>query len=328
MEPLIVAKRSSQAGGLWTPYLIGAFKEGNTASSHFMTGSAAIKELNGKYRLFLSDVKVVERQYVARAGGRKSNKGGGNNEEEQEEEDGDDNKSDASSDAGGLAQLHSKGMPPSMPVVLPPLYLYLSVHKPKARMADVHRRGVRLTIKTNAEGLFGRTGSVGDFSVPLSDIPDIQQYSGLAVVKRPEDAPVTEEPIVFAFVRFAAAKSQKLRSLEMLHVSETISTMALALRGADDSSLFDDPKKASKNNPAPQQPTTTLADIEKQIRSLSHYSKLANEAWIKFNLTDEDRIDFDFALKLLDFVNVFVVQVQAERIFKVVNRLVSLCFHI
>jgi hypothetical protein len=317
MEPLIVAKRSSQPGGLWTPCLVGDFKEGNTTSSHFVTGSAAITELNGKYRLFLSDVKVVQRQYVAKASGKPLD-----GDEEGEGED--DNKSDASSDAGTLAKLHSKDlMLPPMPVIFPPVYLYLSVLKPKARMADIHRRGVRLTIKSNAEGLFGRAGSTGDFSVSLFDVPDMQQYSGLVAVKRPEDDPVTEEPVVFAFVRFSAAKTQRLFSLEILHLSETIATMALALRSAEDSSQFDERKKGGKTS-APLPSAPALSAIESQIRSLNYYNKLANEAWIKFNFTDEDRIDFDQARKLLDFVNVFVVQVQAERIFKVINRSVSI----
>lgn len=297
-------ERAAAPGGLWTPTLTGPFKEGNASLDHFVAGHAHVKELNGRYKLFFTDVKIEVRHFMKAAA--------------KKEEDDDDGNSDGSSAEGGLAD-EEEEQPSAKDI--PPLHVYLSVLKPKARMIDIHKRGANVLVKTNPERYFGRAGSLGNFALSLQDIPDVHSYQGLVVVKRPEDSPVTEEPMVYGFVRFAAAQTQRLRSIEYLQLSEMINDMNRALRGVDQARPATPPgKKSEKKNAAAQSlvkaPPSKFGD---NVRSVSYYRKQVERAWKKFELKEDDEVPFDVALKILDFLNVFIVDVQAERIFNAVD---------
>ena len=204
MEPLIVAERITAPGGLWTPTLTGVFKEGNPSLNHFVTGHAHIKELNGRYKLFFSDIKIELRIFMKAA-------------LKAAENDDEDDKSDSSSDNGNGGLLNDEK---EIVNDIPKLHVYLSTLKPKARMVDIHKRGANVLVKTNTELCFGRPGSIGDFSLSLVDIPDIHSYKGLVVLKRPEEIPITDEPMIYGFVRFVTPQTQKFRSTDFLQLTE------------------------------------------------------------------------------------------------------------
>lgn len=305
MEPLISVDRIDAPGGLWTPTLTGTFREGNATLDHYVTGHAHVKELNGRHKLFFTDVKIEVRHFMKAAA--------------KKEEENDDEDSAASSDkAGRLAFEEEEEV-----VVkdIPALHLYLSAFKPKTRMIDIHKRGASVLVKTNKEHYFGRAGSLGDFSLSLQDIPDIHSYQGVVVVKRPEDTPVTEEPMVYGFVRFVAAQTQRLKSIEFLQLSEMINVMNRALRGVDATRPATPPGKKSRQTP--QQAAASNAapptKFGENVRNVSYYRKQVERAWTKFNLKEDDEVPFEMALKMLDFLNVFIIDVQAERIFNEVD---------
>ena len=147
------------------------------------------------------------------------------------------------------------------------------------------------------------------------------------MVKRPEDAPVTEEPMVYGFVRFIAAQTQKLRSIEYLQLNEMINDMNRALRGVDEARPATPPgKKSEKKAAATQVLKAPPSKFGENVRSVSYYRKQVERAWKKFELKEDDEVPFDMALKILDFLNVFIVDVQAERIFNAVDLQVSAIF--
>ena len=307
MKPLIVAERVSAPNGLWTPSLTGAFKEGNATLDYFITGKAHVKELNGHHKLFFTDIKLEQRHFM-KAAAKKA-------------EQDDDANSETSSDHGA-GKLADDDEPEVLVKDLPPLYVYLSTLKPKSRMVDIHQRGANVFIKSNREHLFGRAGSLGDFAVSLKDIPDIHSYQGLVVIKKPEDAPATDEPMVYGYVRFMASQKRKINSMESLHLSEMANEMNRALRGVDETRPRTPPGKKSMKRPVNVQHEVGKIAPKKfgeNVKSVSYYRKQVERAWTKFELEEDAEVPFEMALKILDFLNVFIVDVQAERIFNAVD---------
>jgi hypothetical protein len=140
-------------------------------------------------------------------------------------------------------------------------------------------------------------------------------------VKRPEDAPQSE-PLIYGFVRFVTAQTQKLKSIEFLQLSEMINVMNRALRGVDEARPGTPPGQKSQKKLAPAQmaaASTPQSTFGENVRSVSYYRKQVERAWTKFNMKEEDEAPFEMALKMLDFLNVFIVDVQAERIFNAVD---------
>jgi hypothetical protein len=239
-----------------------------------------VKELNGRYKLFFTDVQIEQRLFM---------KAAATKEKKDDDDDGDD---DEDATAAGAREEEPV---PEVVKDIPPLHVYLSTLKPKARMTDVHKRGANVLVKTNAEHYFGRAGSLGDFSLSLLDIPDIHSYQGLVVLKRPEDAPASDEPLVYGFVRFTTAQTQKLRSIEFLQLSEMINVMNRALRGVDEARPATPPGKRSTRGAAAIAAKPPPAKFGENVRSVSYYRRQVERAWTKFDLKEVS----DYAYKFL-----------------------------
>lgn len=96
----------------------------------------------------------------------------------------------------------------------PQFLLYLSEKKPKSRMPNIHKEGVRLGVNRSPAGAFAANEhSTGNFEVVLKDIPDILHYQGLVVLKLPTEEPKTDEPQIIGILKLELARSNKIHSM-------------------------------------------------------------------------------------------------------------------
>ena len=56
-----------------------------------------------------------------------------------------------------------------------------------------------------------------------------------------------------------------------------------------------------------------------KIKSLSIYYKLVKKGWLYLNLRDDEEITNSQALQLMNYLNIFLVNIQAIRLFNAVN---------
>lgn len=131
--------------------------------------------------------------------------------------------------------------------------------------------------------------------------------------------------MVYGYVRFATAQTQRLRSIEFLQLSEMINVMNRALRGVDEARPATPPGQKSQKSSLSASMKAPPAKFGDNVRSVSYYRKQVERAWAKFELGEDDEVPFETALKMLDFLNVFIVDVQAERIFNTVD--LQVCAH-
>ena len=173
------------------------------------------------------------------------------------------------------------------------LSLYMTKKKPKKRMADVEETG-HLVVCDSKDGfidsLLGKHAKHTTFDVSLKDCPDVQDYAGCVIVKRKNESPLTDEPVVFGFARF----SQNAR--EMPGTEQALGMGSAKLRLAK---VADSGKSAIDG-----------------LNSVAHYSRLAKNAWQYLEITEEDEISYKQFKEALDLLNIIVLEGRAQRLFK------------
>lgn len=82
--------------------------------------------------------------------------------------------------------------------------VYLTKKKAKRRMADLEETSYVVPTPKTAGGYIGiPEATLGNFDLTLRDAPDDPRtYKGLVIAKPANEKPLTEEPIVFGYVRF------------------------------------------------------------------------------------------------------------------------------
>ena len=323
MIPIVFDSRTKVSGGLWTPKLAGEFEEADpSAGRFFVEGRAEIKELAGHLKLFFKDIALIERRFVI------------SDEEKQEiinaeaqklldelvEEvekygkkfDPDDETDVLKAKRFAKAEIEAAAIiRKKKEVVYPPLHVFLSKKRPKKRMTDVHKTGAKVYIQADVDGLFGRKDSVGTFEVALKDIPEVLGYQGLVVLKLPQDTPKTDEPVIYGLIKFQSARAQQIKTVHSLHIQEVMQDMSKILSSTTGGSAAGGP------------PTAGAAGNKKKasdhLKPMSYYRAVASKGWLAFNKDQDQEIDFPTFLKMLDMLNIFMVDTQAKRIFEAVD---------
>jgi Leucine-rich repeat (LRR) protein len=289
MIPLVVGKRANIKGGLWTPKVMGEFEEGDPNKSNlYISGFAEIKELNGSLKLFFSDTRINLRKLTPP-------------ESDEKGEDTSQTETASLSESVTSQQVHKD---PLEGIFLPDMYLYFTRKTPKVRMVDIHQAGTRIPLnKYHPSGTFGREGTVGTFEVSLNKIPDVLQYRGLVIVKIPSDKPITEEPVIYGFIKFESMRAQKLVTSSELHLAEINDILSKAI----------DQKALATGDDSMRR------KVAERVKSISTYRKAVKKAWIYLNLRDDEELSFAQALDLMNYLDIFLVHTQAKRIFQAVD---------
>lgn len=259
--------------------------EGNpTTTGFFVEGKIEIKELGGHLKSFFRSIKLTARTI--------ENKPDAKN----------DSDDDSDSDDG-----KDKPVPETVTtveeLVIPKLHVFLTTKKPKKRMVDAHKTGIRIKIAQLAEGEFGVVDQETDYEAALVDIADVTMFQGVVVVKLPQDEPKTEEPIVYGFVKLQSSRSTRIRSVDALHLSE-LSDMYAKL-------VLKEEMAGRVEMLGPQ--------AKRYLKPLSVYRSIAGKAWSILGKGPEDTLDFDELMKVLDHLDLFFLSFQAKRIFDVMD---------
>jgi hypothetical protein len=323
MFPIVTPKRAELKGGLWTPRAMGEFEEGAADSEFYISGSAEIKELQGQLKLFFHDVKVMHRRAPveedvdddkAKAKNEDEKNQDGEdtaaNKETGEGDDGNDQPDDSDDekkkDTNVNVSVYEEKKQVEEVILDNPditcLHLYFSKKNPKTRMVDVHKRGTKVYLnRYNPDGYFGKRGTLNDFEVSLKSIPDVLLFRGLVVVKLPGDRPVTEDPVVYGFIKIQSAKSLTVNTaneMNFAEITDIISKASEGVGGRDDAQ-----KKKSSD----------------RVKPLAHYRKNVKKAWLHFNLQDGDEANLKKVMQILQFLNIFLLDIQAQRILEAVD---------
>lgn len=306
MMPLVIPKRANILGGLWTPKVLGEFEEGDPNKSDlYISGSAEIKELNGSLKLFFTETRINIRK-LSTSSTDKSPKENDEKHEDTKNRNGDGDT--ASLNESILSEKDEKEnhvkKDPLEGIFIPDMYLYFTRKTPKIRMVDVHQVGTRIPLnKYHPNGLFGRDGTIGTFEVSLNKIPDVLQYKGLVILKLPSDKPITEEPLIFGFIKFESVRSNKLITENELCFNEINDILSKAI---DQKALLTGDDSLRRK-------------VSDRVKSISTYRKLVKKAWNYLNLRDDEEISFSQALEMMTYLNIFLVHTQAKRLFEAVD---------
>eukprot|EP00611_Tribonema_gayanum_P031419 TRINITY_DN9080_c0_g4_i2.p1 TRINITY_DN9080_c0_g4~~TRINITY_DN9080_c0_g4_i2.p1 ORF type:complete len:1210 (-),score=279.99 TRINITY_DN9080_c0_g4_i2:887-4516(-) len=180
----------------------------------------------------------------------------------------------------------------------PKLYCYLTKKKPKARMADLEETGFLLLMDGSSDGSICQAPAYGTFDQSLLHVPSASEYCGAVIVKRAQDAPVTEEPVVFGFAR-------------LLQQRRPLVAAAAALGMQDDKDRvqrFD----AAKTDTAP---ATKKSDKE-LMRDVKMYARTSKMAWQALRKSQDEDISFEEFKEGLDQLNIVVLESRALRLFQ------------
>jgi hypothetical protein len=156
----------------------------------------------------------------------------------------------------------------------------------------------------------------------LKDVPDALEYLGLVgtyvgwnvkvapaelhvlfviVLKLPLDPPKTDEPVVYGFAKLQSARSIKIKTRQAIGMGDLVDELSKVMEAQEQEN-----KKKTKK-------------VSDQIKPLHHYRELANSAWAAFQKQPDEEVNFETLVKMIDFCNIFLVKVQAQRIFKAVD---------
>eukprot|EP01038_Epipyxis_sp_PR26KG_P009130 gene9130-12314_t len=313
MIPVVSSQRIQQSGGSWTSKLGGDLVEGDPTITRFgFTGRIEVRELGGHLRLFFENVLITKRPFKANDAFRKKlfeqvkairlqkkAENTQNNEEDDSESDDEEQQEEDAKEVEKLIEIEK-----NKPLVIPKLNVYLTTKKPKMRMVDAHKSGSKIIISNVIDGQFGKENETCNYEASLLGIPDPLSYVGLVVLKLPQNEPVTDEPIIHGLAKLVSYGTMRMKTNDALHlteISETIARLVLD-KSLEKSAELQSPKKATDN-----------------VKPLSVYRNLASKCWVSFEKEESDDIDFDLFLKMLDYLNVFLVTTQALRIFKAVD---------
>lgn len=201
MKPIVIPKRVTIPGGLWSNKVSGDFQEGDPSkTSFFVEGNVEIKELAGQSRLFFQNVQLTKRRIIFNDKERLSfittyRSERGIDEDAAGElmiKDKDEKARQLQEEV--LALETSLKTQQAIKIKPPHLSLFLTKKKPKTRMIDVHKTGSQIPLKSDPDGLFGNKGTLGNFEASVKGVPDLVDYIGVVVLKLPTDEPLSEEP--------------------------------------------------------------------------------------------------------------------------------------
>ena len=300
MIPAVTRERLKNQDDLWASKLSGAFFEGDPLNTKFFVeGKVDIRELGGHMRIRFEAVKLVIRSSKKKRK-KKGKKGDGDDDSDDEEEGEGGGSDDSDTDSD---EETTKKDEVAESVQIPKLSVFLTTKKPKKRMVDAHKTGTKLRIAGLTEGVFGKVDKEEAYDTPLVDVVDIYAYQGIVVVKVPTDDPPTEEPIVYGFVKLQSSRSMKVRSITALHLSE-LSDMLNKLQNRQ--SILKDSMSLGPHS-------------KKLLKPLHVYRQMAGKAWNTLGLGPDVFVNYDDMLKLLDLMDIFMLDIQARRIFDAVD---------
>ena len=130
----------------------------------------------------------------------------------------------------------------------------------------------------------------------------MQLLSAIVIVKLPQDAPRTDEPIVYSFIRLQPATLVTIRSATLLHLK-------------DASEIID----GLLNNTTSFTQLITVESVMASMKSLSYYRKTAKHIWGAFDKQPDEMVDFPTILRMLDRLDMFLLEAQAARFMKAVD---------
>jgi Leucine-rich repeat (LRR) protein len=324
MHPVVFTSRVYEPGGLWTPKIGGVFVEGDPASSsYYVEGKVDIREMADHLKVFFEDIKIVKRKIVLLERQREEitakymekvsqfkqqRRNMGQEVSDSEDEDEDVKLAKKSKRDNELQALFTEEENKEIP--LPRLFVYMCKKKPRARMTDIHKSGSRVHIYSRSDGLFGREGTLNHFEASLKDVPDALEYLGIVVVKLPGDPPKTEEPVVYGFAKLQSARSIKIKTRQAIGIGDLVDELSKILEAQQQQ--YDLEHSKDKGKPK-------VKKVSDYIKPLHHYREIANQAWAAFQKQQDDTVDNATFLQMIDFSNIFLVNVQAQRIFQAVD---------
>ena len=358
MIPVISKHRIESVDGLWTTKMGGSFDEGDSAqTSFFYEGRADIKELGGHLKLFIKDLAVLQRPLVVTeqlkvkllaeyredrkkkklAYASKSDQGttvrAGEDENvnidnysaSSDEED-DEEKEDR--ERAALESLIDKEK--RKPLTMPKITLFLTKKKPKTRMVDAHTNGTKVRISGVPEGELGLPDQLLTYEAVLTDIPSVLQYQGLVALKMPADEPMTDEPVIYGIVKLQSFRQLRIRTRDALQLSEISESLAKILvdkHSRGDNRGSKDGSNGTKSVPPGKSSQLDFDDERvgegkgagENVKPLHVYRSMASKVWINFQKAADEEIDFETCLQFLDYLGIFMVTIQASRIFSAVD---------
>lgn len=341
MIPVLSETRALSRDSLWTNKMRGDFEEGDPALAHFIIhGGADIKELGGHLRIFFRDVQIMKRPFILTEDVRKQLLDTHRldklakkrlayhlNDEEEVSDSDEDLEDDEIKEKEAKVLDKMITMEKIKTLEVPKLTLFLTSKKPKVRMVDVHKTGTRIRITGAAsEGMFGSQEAASNYESSLTDIPDALSYQGLVVVKLPEHEPSTDEPIIYGLIKLQSYRSIKIKTSDALHlveVSEELSKI-MVLDKKEDSVKKPKPTKdaPSEDGESRDDDRAVVADMRKltdRIKPMHVYRKISSKMWVDFQKDNDMDVDFSELLQVLDHMDLFMVTIQARRIFDAVD---------
>ena len=307
MFPVVEKYRACIPGGTWTPKATGTFQEGDPKKTEYLIrGGVEIRERGGQLKLFCTGIKLEKRKKRKPPPPPEPDPDaeGGEEKKEDQQPHKETNEEHVRKLLEKIEEVTEKNMSAEATVSKAPQFLlYLSPKKPKSRMPNIHKEGVRLHVKRSPDGAFAANDhSTGDFEVVLKDIPDILHFSGLVVLKLPQQEPKTEEPQIIGMVKFEAARHTKINSISGLGLNVLADVMTKATGGLD-----------------PSAKTKKKTSTREKLQNLNVYRRNANAAWASMDLEQDEELNFNEFKTLLEEQDIHMLAPQAKRAFLAVE---------
>jgi hypothetical protein len=339
---------------MWTNKMGGNLEEGDPGLTKFtIEGRVDVKELGGHMRVFFSDIIIKPRLFVLTEAIRTKlledyyeekkrkkqeaynlNPFGDNDSESDDDLDPEEKKKKDDAILQGLVEIEKR-----KPTEVPKLHLFLTGKKPKVRMVDAHTSGtkLRLTGFKDSDGVFGNEFQVNRYEASLTDIPDALSYQGLVVLKLPENEPKTAEPLIYGIVKLQSYRSQKVRTSDALQLSEISEMLTKILSKKTDHTEQEAAEKekqkkqqqqkeaeagsrvGSPNGSSTERELTVPKEVHDKVKPLHVYRQIASKVWLDFQKPQDEEIDFETFLTFIDHIDLFMVTMQAKRVFDAVD---------
>jgi leucine-rich repeat protein SHOC2 len=292
MLPLVCYDRLERPEGLWTSKLSGQFVEGEISTKFYVEGKVEIKELGGHLKAHFQQIKLIVRG--VQQFDKKKKKGGDDDDDvsltESSSSEDEKDKEKTEQTVGEIGKL-------------PKLHIFMTTKKPKKRMMDAHKTGAQIKISDVPDGVFGNDKVISNYEAAIVNVADIFAYQGIVVLKLPQDEPATEEPIIYGFIRLHSFRSVQIKTLDALHLND-LNDMLSKLTSLEEIGSV----------------SLALSSHSKRlIKPLHYYRTLAAKTWTKSGKANDDLINFEELRKLLDLLDLFMLTVQAKRLFDAID---------
>ncbi|CAM9117664.1 unnamed protein product, partial [Phaeothamnion confervicola] len=305
---IVSKERESLPDGLWSTRQFGEFRAGDARRSPVdVTGAAELRQLRRAFKLSFSDVSV---EPLGRG-------------------------ATAAFDAVSSQALAAENGDPetaaaAAAAILPPLWVYLTKKRPKARMADIEETGYLLSLDValprrrnagsagaaaasravaNGAGCLNVAGAKGSFDQALKDVPDVESYRGVVVVVRRQD-----EPIVCAFLPLDPRRRPLQPSAMALGLAEERDKALQAgnCGGAGGSAAA----AAERARRRAARAAASGLDDAALLRGMRRYGRAARRAWQSLERHENDSVDFAEFKLMLDHLDVVMLEARAQRLFR------------